>query len=145
MDPKRITLAIGDGANDVNMIQQAHVGVGIMGKEGNQASAFADFAIVQFSDLRRLMFWHGSNFATKTIYFTILTTAKASVYGLTAELFNIFTGFSGTSILVDILYATFVVSSAYGWFHWIDQTISFRKYYKNESGMPFTMASHYKH
>ncbi len=46
MDPKRITLAIGDGANDVNMIQQAHVGVGIMGKEGNQASAFADFAIV---------------------------------------------------------------------------------------------------
>ena len=91
-----------------------------MGKEGNQASAFADFAIVQFSDLRRLMFWHGSNFATKTIFFTVLTTAKASIYGLTTELFNIFTGYSGTSILVDILFSTFVVSSAYGWYHWID-------------------------
>jgi phospholipid-translocating ATPase len=43
--PGRITLAIGDGANDVNMIQRAHLGVGIMGKEGNQASQFADFAI----------------------------------------------------------------------------------------------------
>jgi len=35
MDPKAFTLAIGDGANDVNMIQSAHVGIGIMGKEGN--------------------------------------------------------------------------------------------------------------
>jgi len=52
--------AIGDGANDVNMIQRAHVGVGIMGKEGNQASQFADFAIAEFQHLRRLMFWHGS-------------------------------------------------------------------------------------
>ena len=33
--PKKITLSIGDGANDVNMIQQAHVGVGILGKEGS--------------------------------------------------------------------------------------------------------------
>jgi hypothetical protein len=66
------------------------------------------------------MFWHGSNFATKTIFFTVLTTAKASIYGLVSELFNIFTGYSGTSISVDILYATFVVSSAYGWYQWID-------------------------
>ena len=41
----QITLAIGDGANDVNMIESAHVGIGIMGKEGNQAASFADFAI----------------------------------------------------------------------------------------------------
>ena len=40
-----ITLAIGDGANDVNMIESAHVGIGIMGKEGNQAASFADFAV----------------------------------------------------------------------------------------------------
>jgi P-type E1-E2 ATPase len=42
---QKITLAIGDGANDVNMIESAHVGVGIMGKEGNQAASFADFAV----------------------------------------------------------------------------------------------------
>ena len=39
------TLAIGDGANDINMIQSSHVGVGIRGREGNQAASFADFSI----------------------------------------------------------------------------------------------------
>jgi P-type E1-E2 ATPase len=39
------TCSIGDGANDVNMIQRAHVGIGIMGKEGNQAAQFADFSV----------------------------------------------------------------------------------------------------
>ncbi len=43
--PKKVTLSIGDGANDVNMILQAHVGVGILGKEGQQAARSADYAI----------------------------------------------------------------------------------------------------
>lgn len=42
---EHITLAIGDGANDVNMIQSAHIGVGVFGKEGNQAACFADYAV----------------------------------------------------------------------------------------------------
>jgi P-type E1-E2 ATPase len=42
------TCAIGDGANDVNMILRSHVGIGVMGKEGNQAAQFADFAVPQF-------------------------------------------------------------------------------------------------
>ena len=54
--PKKVTLAIGDGANDVNMIQQAHVGVGIQGKEGQQAARTADYAIGQFQYLKPLMF-----------------------------------------------------------------------------------------
>ena len=49
----KITLAIGDGANDVNMIQEAHVGVGIIGNEGKQAANTADFAISRFKDLDR--------------------------------------------------------------------------------------------
>lgn len=44
-------MAIGDGANDVNMINTATVGVGIIGNEGNQASTFADFAIPKFNGL----------------------------------------------------------------------------------------------
>ncbi len=42
---KAVTLAIGDGSNDVNMIQQSNIGIGIFGKEGNQAAAFSDYAI----------------------------------------------------------------------------------------------------
>ena len=52
-------LAIGDGANDVSMINRAHVGVGIFGREGNQATVNADFALGQFSFLKRLLFLHG--------------------------------------------------------------------------------------
>ena len=53
------TLAIGDGANDVNMINIANVGVGISGNEGAQAANSADYAITQFKDLYRLIFVHG--------------------------------------------------------------------------------------
>ena len=55
------TCAIGDGGNDVSMIQAAHVGVGIVGKEGKQASLAADFSVTQFSFLTRLLLWHGRN------------------------------------------------------------------------------------
>lgn len=53
--------AIGDGGNDVGMIQQAHAGIGIPGKEGMQASLAADFSITSFSHLTRLLLWHGRN------------------------------------------------------------------------------------
>ncbi|KAH9981426.1 hypothetical protein BGW80DRAFT_1270175 [Lactifluus volemus] len=54
-----VTLAIGDGANDVSMIQQADVGVGISGEEGLQAVNSSDFAIAQFRFLKRLLLVHG--------------------------------------------------------------------------------------
>ena len=57
---KAILLAIGDGANDVSMIQAAHVGVGISGMEGLQAARSADVAIAQFRYLRKLLLVHGS-------------------------------------------------------------------------------------
>lgn len=58
-DKNARTLAIGDGANDVNMITAAHVGVGLAGLEGGQAVRAADYAIGQFRFLRRLLFVHG--------------------------------------------------------------------------------------
>uniref|UniRef100_A0A8C6P075 Phospholipid-transporting ATPase n=1 Tax=Nothobranchius furzeri TaxID=105023 RepID=A0A8C6P075_NOTFU len=56
---KPITLAVGDGANDVGMIQEAHVGIGIMGKEGRQAVRNSDYAIARFKFLAKLLLVHG--------------------------------------------------------------------------------------
>ena len=55
----KITLAIGDGANDVSMIQEAHIGVGIMGKEGSQAARTSDISINEFKALQQLLLVHG--------------------------------------------------------------------------------------
>ena len=66
----RRVCCIGDGGNDVSMIQAADVGVGIVGKEGRQASLAADFSVQQFSYLNRLLLWHGRN--------SYLRTAKVS-------------------------------------------------------------------
>ncbi|NWI60780.1 AT8B3 ATPase, partial [Calyptomena viridis] len=56
---KAVTLAIGDGANDVNMIKTADIGVGISGLEGLQAVQCSDYALAQFSHLQRLLLVHG--------------------------------------------------------------------------------------
>lgn len=82
-----LTLAIGDGANDVAMIQEAHIGVGIAGEEGRQAAMSSDFAIAQFRFLIRLVLVHGrwsyrrlaetiANFFYKVIHLSLFTLAS---------------------------------------------------------------------
>ncbi|KAG1939757.1 phospholipid-transporting ATPase IC isoform X1 [Pimephales promelas] len=79
-----ITLAIGDGANDVNMIKTAHIGVGLCGMEGSQAVQNADFALAQFSFLLRLLLVHGHwsyyRICILLRYFLYKTTAFALVH-----------------------------------------------------------------
>lgn len=53
------TCAIGDGGNDVAMIQEAHIGIGLVGKEGKQASLAADYSITKFKHLNLLLLWFG--------------------------------------------------------------------------------------
>lgn len=69
---KKLCLSIGDGANDVTMIRQANVGVGITGLEGRQASMAADFSVARFRHLVRLLFVHGhwtyDRLAVMTLY-----------------------------------------------------------------------------
>ncbi|KAK2953220.1 phospholipid-transporting P-type ATPase [Blattamonas nauphoetae] len=60
-EPGLVSLAVGDGANDVSMIQEARVGVGVLGKEGTAASRTADYSISQFSFLKRLIVVHGQS------------------------------------------------------------------------------------
>lgn len=62
---KPITAAIGDGANDVSMIQEAHVGLGIVGKEGRQAARCADYAFANFSMLKKVLLVHGHYFSQR--------------------------------------------------------------------------------
>ena len=60
-DKNAVTLAIGDGSNDVSMITEANIGIGIYGEEGMSAVQASDFAIGEFQFLKRLLFIHGRN------------------------------------------------------------------------------------
>nr|KYP63630.1 Putative phospholipid-transporting ATPase 4 [Cajanus cajan] len=97
----KTTLAIGDGANDVGMIQAADIGVGISGVEGMQAVMASDFAIAQFRFLERLLVVHGhwcyKRIAQMICYFFY----KNIAFGLTIFYFEAFTGFSGQSVYDD--------------------------------------------
>lgn len=80
---------IGDGGNDVSMIQCADVGVGIVGKEGKQASLSADFSINQFCYLLKLLLWHGRNSYKRSaklgqfvIHRGLLISAAQAVYSI---------------------------------------------------------------
>ncbi|XP_012505325.1 PREDICTED: phospholipid-transporting ATPase IB-like [Propithecus coquereli] len=92
------TLAIGDGANDVGMIQTAHVGVGIIGSEGTQATNNSDYAIAQFSYLEKLLLVHGTwNYfrVTKCILYCFYKNVVLYVIELWFAFVN---GFSGQII-----------------------------------------------
>mmetsp|Transcript_18321 Transcript_18321/g.13171 ORF Transcript_18321/g.13171 Transcript_18321/m.13171 type:complete len:104 (-) Transcript_18321:694-1005(-) len=88
------TLAIGDGANDINMIQSAHVGIGIFGKEGNAAASFADYAVPKFKHLRRLMFYHGTLFGNNLSNFIFWCIFKSSLSATNMAYLQMNNGFS---------------------------------------------------
>lgn len=96
---KSVLLAIGDGANDVSMIQAAHVGVGISGMEGMQAARSADFAIGQFKYLRKLLLVHGS-WSYQRISQAILYSFYKNIALYMTQFWYVFqNGFSGQSIV----------------------------------------------
>jgi len=69
-------MAVGDGANDVNMIIEADVGVGIQGKEGSQASRTANYSIAKFKFLQPLIFVHGREGIRRSSYIVNYTFYK---------------------------------------------------------------------
>ncbi|XP_066872811.1 phospholipid-transporting ATPase IB isoform X4 [Kogia breviceps] len=92
---KAITLAIGDGANDVGMIQTAHVGVGISGNEGMQATNNSDYAIAQFSYLEKLLLVHGAWSYTRVTKCILYCFYKNVVLYIIELWFAFVNGFSG--------------------------------------------------
>ncbi|KAH9878012.1 hypothetical protein J1614_003229, partial [Plenodomus biglobosus] len=93
-----ITLAIGDGANDIAMIQEAHVGIGITGKEGLQAARTSDYSIAQFRFLTKLLLVHGRWNYLRTCKYTVGTFWKEWLFYLTQALFQRHVGYTGTSL-----------------------------------------------
>jgi magnesium-transporting ATPase (P-type)/class 3 adenylate cyclase len=96
--PEPMTLAIGDGANDCDMIQHAAIGVGISGNEGMQAVRASDYALCQFSHLQRLLFVHGRYNYTRVTSLIFYCFYKNACFVLTLFYFGFYTGFSGTTL-----------------------------------------------
>lgn len=93
-----ITLAIGDGANDIAMIQEAHVGIGITGKEGLQAARTSDYSIAQFRFLSKLLLVHGRWNYARCAKYTVATFWKEMAFFLAQAFYQRYTGFTGTSL-----------------------------------------------
>ncbi|MED6211369.1 Phospholipid-transporting ATPase 3 [Stylosanthes scabra] len=98
---RKITLGIGDGANDVSMIQAAHVGVGISGMEGMQAVMASDFAIAQFRYLEDLLLVHGRWSYLRVCKVVLYFFYKNLTFALTQFWFTFQTGYSGQRFYDD--------------------------------------------
>ncbi|KAL9303666.1 hypothetical protein ACSQ67_020929 [Phaseolus vulgaris] len=96
-----LTLAIGDGANDVSMIQMADVGVGICGQEGRQAVMASDFAMAQFQFLKKLLLVHGHWNYQRVGYLVLYNFYRNAVFVLMLFWYILCTAFSTTSALTE--------------------------------------------
>ena len=102
-----VTLAIGDGANDVAMIQAAHIGVGISGQEGLQAVNASDYAIAQFRFLKRLLLVHGRWSLRRLGALTCYMFYKNALLCFPQYIFGFFCIFSGQNFYNDWLYQAY--------------------------------------
>jgi phospholipid-transporting ATPase len=95
------TLAIGDGANDVAMIQEAHIGVGIRGEEGLQAANSSDYAIAQFRYLSELVLKHGRYNYIRMTTLVLYMFYKNIVMSMAQFWFNFNNAFSGMKYFTE--------------------------------------------
>ncbi|XP_021717049.1 phospholipid-transporting ATPase 2-like [Chenopodium quinoa] len=96
------TLAIGDGGNDVRMIQQADIGVGISGREGLQAARAADYSIGRFQYLKRLILVHGRYSYNRTAFLSQYSFYKSLIICFIQIFYSFVSGISGTSLFNSV-------------------------------------------
>ena len=106
-DKTKITLAIGDGGNDVSMIMEAHIGIGLYGEEGLRAAQSSDYAIGEFQVLRRLLFFHGYLNLMRNSAMVIYFFYKNFVFTIIHFFFGFLNDFSGQTIIDDLFIALF--------------------------------------
>eukprot|EP00475_Leptophrys_vorax_P011810 TRINITY_DN18301_c0_g3_i1.p1 TRINITY_DN18301_c0_g3~~TRINITY_DN18301_c0_g3_i1.p1 ORF type:complete len:822 (+),score=220.65 TRINITY_DN18301_c0_g3_i1:236-2467(+) len=104
---KKVCLAIGDGANDVSMIQKADVGVGLTGKEGSQAAQNADFVLHRFKHLPRLLFVHGRYSYLRVCKVVYWYFYKNILFPFPLIFFGFFSDFSDVSFYDTIILTLF--------------------------------------
>lgn len=105
---KRVA-CIGDGGNDVSMIQAADVGIGIVGKEGRQASLAADFSVTQFHHLTKLLVWHGRNSYKRSAKLAQFVIHRGLIISVCQTVYSIATHFEPHALYLNWLlvgYAT---------------------------------------
>lgn len=99
---KRVA-CIGDGGNDVSMIQAADIGIGIVGKEGRQASLAADFSITQFHHLTKLLVWHGRNSYKRSAKLAQFVIHRGLIISVCQTVYSISTQFEPIALYRDWL------------------------------------------
>ncbi|KAL1117506.1 hypothetical protein AAG570_003825, partial [Ranatra chinensis] len=104
---KAVTLAIGDGANDVSMIKAAHIGVGISGLEGNQAMLASDYSLAQFRFLERLLLVHGRWSYHRMCKFLRYFFYKNFAFTLCHFWYAFFCGFSAQTVFDPMFIAVY--------------------------------------
>ena len=100
---KKRVCCIGDGGNDVSMIQAADVGVGIVGKEGRQASLAADFSIEHFCHLVKLLVWHGRNSYKRSAKLSQFVIHRGLIISICQTVYSIATSFEPKALYRDWL------------------------------------------
>ena len=136
---RTVTMAVGDGANDVNMIQTAHVGVGIYGNEGMHAVQASDFAVGDFQLLERLVFWHGRLDYMRIGNYVLLFWYKQLACGISLIFYTFACGYSAQTPYPSIylsLYSIIYTSMPVNFKGAIEQDINdktdgehFKRYY----------------
>ena len=113
---KKVCLAIGDGANDVGMITEANIGIGINGFEGSEASRASDYSINYFYHLQKLLLYHGRESYRKNSYYIIYNFYKNIVFVSPMFFFGFINYFSGITLyepflhqLYNVLYSIFPI------------------------------------
>ena len=100
-NPKFVTLAIGDGRNDISMLMEANIGIGIYGEEGTSAAQAADFAIGEFKLLGRLLFFHGRVNMNRISQMIVYFFYKNFMFTMTQFFFAFYNLSSGQTLMDD--------------------------------------------
>ncbi|PIK43027.1 putative phospholipid-transporting ATPase IIA [Apostichopus japonicus] len=106
----KITCAIGDGGNDVSMIQAANAGVGLVGKEGKQASLAADFSLTQFRYVGRLLTVHGRNSYKSSAALSHFVMHRGLIISVMQAIFSSLFYFSSVALYQGVLTVGYVTA-----------------------------------